>query len=527
MITSKLPPGWAWATVGELLAERPSNGLSVKGADQPPGVRALKLNAMRDCGFDYSAVRYLPVESADVEGLQVKADDFFVSRGNGSLHLLGRGTLAGTPPFAVIFPDTMIRFRFAAPIVQTRWVPTIWSSPEVRGQLERKAKTTAGIWKLSQEDVTSVRIGVPPLNEQRSVVAAVEQHLSDVDAGVASLERVLAKVKRYRAAVLKAACEGRLVPTEAELAKKEGREYEPGDVLLRRILHERRARWEADQLAKMSAKGQVPRDERWKAKYEEPPAPSRSELPELPEGWTRTRLGQITSLVTSGSRGWGDRYSDVGPLFIRAQDIKTDCLVRENIARVDLTGSEEGTRTRIKRGDLLVTITGANVTKTASVVVELGEAYVSQHVGLVRPALVESAAFLHAWIVSPAHGRRRLERVAYGAGKPGLNLDNLRELPVAFPPLSEQGRILAEVDRLLSVADEVEQSVRAQLARGRRLRQSILKHAFEGKLVPQNPNDEPASVLLERIRSTQNTAERKQPRRQPPRRRASETEVEP
>ncbi|XXY17165.1 restriction endonuclease subunit S [Sorangium sp. So ce216] len=329
----------------------------------------------------------------------------------------------------------------------------------------------------------------------------MEKYLSDVDAGVVALERVLANLKRYRTAVLKAACEGRLVPTEAELAKKEGREYEPGDVLLRRILDERRARWEADQLAKMKAKGQVPRDDRWKAKYEEPQAPGTSELPEVPEGWARTCVGQITSLVTSGSRGWGDRYSDVGPLFIRAQDIKTDCLVRQNIARVDLAGIEEGTRTRVKRGDLLVTITGANVTKTASVVVDLGEAYVSQHVGLVRPTLAESAAFLHAWIVSPAHGRRRLERVAYGAGKPGLNLDNLRELPVALPPLSEQIRILAEVDRLISVADEVEQAVRTQLARAQRLRQSVLRRAFEGKLVPQDPNDEPASALLDRIRA--------------------------
>jgi type I restriction enzyme, S subunit len=368
---------------------------------------------------------------------------------------------------------------------------------------------------------------VPPLREQDRILAAVEQNLSDVDAGVASLERVLANVKRYRAAVLKAACEGRLVPTEAELARKEGREYESGDVLLRRILHERRARWEADQLAKMTAKGQVPRDDRWKAKYETPQAPSTSELPKVPEGWIRTCLGQITSLVTSGSRGWGDRYSDVGPLFIRAQDIKTDCLVRENIARVDLAGSEEGTRTRVKSGDLLVTITGANVTKTASVLMDLGEAYVSQHVGLVRPILTESSAFLHAWIVSPANGRRRLERVAYGAGKPGLNLDNLRELPVALPPLSEQRRILAEVERLLSVADEVERTCRAQLARAQRLRQSVLRHAFEGKLVPQDPNDEPASALLERMRSSQNTTELKKPRRPSAHRRSSDTEVDP
>jgi type I restriction enzyme S subunit len=84
--------------------------------------------------------------------------------------------------------------------------------------------------------------------------------------------------------MLKAACEGRLVPTEAELAQAEGRDYEPADVLLQRLLTERRAKWEADELARMQAKGKPPKDDRWKAKYKEPEPPDTSELPELPEG---------------------------------------------------------------------------------------------------------------------------------------------------------------------------------------------------------------------------------------------------
>ena len=82
-----------------------------------------------------------------------------------------------------------------------------------------------------------------------------------------------------------------------------------------------------------------------------------------------------------------------------------------------------------------------------------------------------------------------------------LTLEKLRIVPFPLPPLAEQHRIVAEVDRLLSTADETEQTVRAQLARAARLRQSVLKRAFEGKLVPQDPTDEPATVLLERIRA--------------------------
>ena len=104
-----------------------------------------------------------------------------------------------------------------------------------------------------------------------------------------------ANLKRYRASVLKAAVEGNLVPTEAELAKKEEPEYEPASVLLERILKERRHRWEQAELGKMKAKGEVPKNEKWKDKYEEPAAPDTSELPELPEGWCWSTVNQLAS----------------------------------------------------------------------------------------------------------------------------------------------------------------------------------------------------------------------------------------
>jgi type I restriction enzyme, S subunit len=101
-------------------------------------------------------------------------------------------------------------------------------------------------------------------------------------------------LKRYRASVLKAACEGRLVPTEAELAKAEGRDYEPADRLLSRILKKRRAKWEADQLAKMKAQGKTPKDNKWRLKYEEPAAPDATQLPESLEGWMWTTIPKGT-----------------------------------------------------------------------------------------------------------------------------------------------------------------------------------------------------------------------------------------
>ena len=89
------------------------------------------------------------------------------------------------------------------------------------------------------------------------------------------------------------------MPTEAELARTEGREYEPADQLLTRILKERRTTWEAEQLAKMEAQGKAPKDDKWKAKYKEPAGPDTSELPELPEGWVLGKVGCRSPLLNS------------------------------------------------------------------------------------------------------------------------------------------------------------------------------------------------------------------------------------
>lgn len=157
-----LPGGWACVSVGELLSEPMCNGISVKGSDTPPGVASLKLNAMSDTGFDFSAVKYLPIESDQVAAFAVREGDFFVSRGNGSIRLVGRGTLSQAPPFPLIFPDLMIRLKLTTTAAAARWLPAIWPSRMIRQQLESKAKTTAGIWKVSQPDIASVVVPLPP-----------------------------------------------------------------------------------------------------------------------------------------------------------------------------------------------------------------------------------------------------------------------------------------------------------------------------------------------------------------------------
>jgi type I restriction enzyme S subunit len=182
-------------------------------------------------------------------------------------------------------------------------------------------------------------------------------------------------------------------------------------------------------------------------------------------------------LVTSGSRGWSEYYSDTGALFIRAADLKTDVLELSEAAFVEIPKDVEGSRTRVSKGDVLITITGANLTKTGLVESELGDAFVSQHVGLVRPADGDFSTFLYLWVVAYGGGRGYLEKATYGAGKPGLSLQNLPEMPVALPPIAEQRARMA-----LAKAGAQETGTFDLNSPSTALRQSILAAAFRGEL---------------------------------------------
>ena len=118
------------------------------------------------------------------------------------------------------------------------------------------------------------------------------------------------------------------------------------------------------------------------------------------------------------------------------------------MAHVRPPKGSEGERTQVQKDDLLVTITGANAAKSAFVDRDIGTAYVNQHVALARPVLQELTEYLYLWIVSPQHGRKKLAADAYGAGKPGLNLDNLRTMPIGLPSTEEQVEIVARTKAL-------------------------------------------------------------------------------
>lgn len=223
----ELPEGWCWATVDQLLNAGTCNGISVKGRSDPPGTPALRLNSMTDKGFDYSQRRYIDIPEIMVKDLALRDFDFFVSRGNGSLHLVGRGTLASLVTETIVFPDTMIRVRLAQQPVIPTFLSTIWPSRPIRAQIESKARATAGIYKISQRDVEGFVVPLPPLDEQGVVVAEVAEKLSQIDSAEQAIEHGLQRAARLRQSILKDAFAGKLVPQDPA--------DEPASALLERL----------------------------------------------------------------------------------------------------------------------------------------------------------------------------------------------------------------------------------------------------------------------------------------------------
>ena len=309
--------------------------------------------------------------------------------------------------------------------------------------------------EVSGKRISQLPVPIAPLSAQNAIVAYLDEQLSRLDASVAALHRVQANLKRYRASVLKAACEGRLVPTEAELARQEGRDFDPGAQLLQRILAERRQR--------LSGRN-----------HKEAAGPTVTGLPEVPIGWDWATLPQLGELNRGKSRHRprDDNKLYGGPYpFVQTGDVRHADGI---LSRHTQTYSEFGlAQSRLwPTGTLCITI-AANIAETARL--SYAACFPDSIVGFV----CDCGEAMTKWVqMFLATAKENLETFAPGTAQKNINLEVLQNVSIPLPPLAEQHRIVAEADRRLSLIRAAEAQVTANLARARRLRQSILQAAF-------------------------------------------------
>ena len=466
-VDKSLPQGWSWTTLGSVAQY--VNGRAFKPSEWEENGRPI-IRIQNLTGSTNVVNRY----SGEVEEKHViRGGDLLISWSatlgvfiyRGEEAVLNQHIFRVTP-----YIDKMFLFYLVSAFID---------------DLKRQVHGS-GMQHITKGKFERSSVPLAPLPEQHRIVAEIETQFTRLDAGIAALKRAQVNLRRYKASVLKAACEGRLVPTEAELACQEGRDYEPADVLLQRILAERQARWKA---------------ENPKKKYKEPAAPNADDLPESPEGWvwaTSEQLSDETRSITYGVVKLGSPV-DGGVPTLRSSNVRSLRIEDENIKRISPKISNNYRRTVLQGGEVLVTVRG-----TLGGVAIVPEHYsgfnISREVAMI--ALVDPTVgpVLQFFIASNPTQRWLLARTR-GIAYMGINIATLKQTPLPLPPIAEQHCIVAEVERRLSVVQEMEATVEANLKRAERLRQAILKRAFEGKLVPQDPNDESASVFLQRIQA--------------------------
>lgn len=245
-----LPPSWTWTSLDSLTVAPQRNGISIKGSATPPGTMALRLDALTTSGLDLSAVRYIPLSADRIRTYAVRQHDFLVSRANGSASLVGRANyVRDESGYDFVFPDTMIRYPLFPDRALGEWVEFAWASPFSRLQILRRAKTTAGILKISQDDIAQVALPIPPYSEMCEIIERVHQHEAEKSDGEEHVRAASQATMSFRQSILKAAFNGYLVdqdpndePAQLLLDRvKALREANPGAQRKSRTLRQRKA----------------------------------------------------------------------------------------------------------------------------------------------------------------------------------------------------------------------------------------------------------------------------------------------
>ena len=350
---------------------------------------------------------------------------------------------------------------------------------------------------------------LPPAAEQHRIVAKIEELFSELDKGIESLKTTREQLKLYRQAVLKHAFEGKLTEQWREENKDK---LEPADQLLARITKDRETRYQ-QQLRDWKAAVKT-----WEAKGQPGKKPSRPKRPnslaaisaqeektlaKLPMGWAHTRLGEIIDEPKYGTSKKCD-YDIDGMGVLRIPNVAHGTVDAADLKFAQFDDDEIETY-KLKTGDILTIRSNGSVSLVGkcALISEREEHYLyAGYLIRLRPNHQLIAPEFLISVLSGHFLRMQIEGKAKStSGVNNINSGEIQHLIVPVCTMAEQKELMKHLASTLSSIDATESEIEEQILRSETLRQSVLKNAFSGQLVEQDPNDEPASVLLERIKA--------------------------
>lgn len=520
---SDLPASWTVAAIQEVTEMNPKLDVSNFEEDRP--VHFVPMAAVTEDfgGLDVSQLRPLR---------EVKKGYTYFSEGDVIFAKItpcmenGKGAVVPKLQHDHAFGSTEFHVLRPNSAIANKWLAYYISQPDFRRVARHNMTGTAGQLRVPSSWLSSAGLPIAPRAEQTRIVEKLEELLSDLDAGVAELKAAQRKLAQYRQSLLKAAVEGALTadwraarstssrrkpgssrsrdeqpPKRDPGLRRDDEGKETGAELLQRILSERRTRWEQKQLAKFAEQGKTP-PKGWKDKYPEPVAPDLTDLPSLPEGWVWASLEQLTSI-----QGGIQKQPSRAPVenccpFLRVANVARGQLKLDEVHEIEVFHGELE-RFALKKGDLLVVEGNGSINEIGRCAVwdgSIDNAVHQNHLIRARP-IISKSEFIEAWLNSHGGIQKMTSLAATTSGLYTLSVGKISKIPVPLPPLSEQEATMEILAVLISECDEQLAATGNLHKKAFAQRKNILKAAFSGQLVPQDPNDEPASVLLARIRA--------------------------
>lgn len=501
---SILPPSWVWTTVGTIYdlvgGGTPSTKVPEYWKGDVPWITSADIHGIRD-------IR--PRNNISLDAVEESATNLVPA---GSLIVVTRVGLGkmGITETAMCFSQDCQALVFQSGLMDHQYSLHYLSMAVQIFKYRNRGTTIGGVTTKRLRDLA---FPLAPLPEQHRIVEKVETLFAELDKGIQRLQTAREQLRFYRHAVLKHAFEGKL--TE-KWRKDHALQLDTASALLDEVRAEREKRY-LQQLDDWSKAAKAWQSHGGRGKKPTRPAKPKAlpplsdtelaELPELPEAWAWMRVGHVFDVFVGSTPSrevsdyWGGSIN-----WVSSGEVHF-CRIAETAERITRMALDNASTEVHPPGTVMLAMIGEGRTRGQAAILNTFAAH-NQNTAAIRvsdtacPPEYVYYFFLYRY--------QNTRSVGSGNNQKALNRERVRKLVLPYPGDLEKSEIVQQIESRLSIVDQLEQTIDNSLQKAEVVRQSILKKAFEGRLVQQDPNDEPASVLLERIKAEKAKRKEKQ-----------------